>query len=223
VTPIRAIVFDFDGVLADTEPLHLAACQEIFSTVGVELSAEEYYEQYVGFDDEGMFRRMGEIRGWQLSDEQIAALIRQKSEVFDQVIARTDVLYPAARECVELLAASYPLGIASGALKHEIESILERGGLRRFIRFIVASGDTQHSKPSPDPYLKAAALHGLTPAECVAIEDSRWGIEAAKAAGMTCVAITNTYDASQLAAADRVIRSIQEFTPAFINGLQFGT
>lgn len=221
MTIIRAVVFDFDGVLADSEPLHLAAAQEVLADIGVELSAAEYYEHYVGFDDEGMFRRMGELREWPLTEEQIAALIRQKSEVFDQVIARTDVLYPGAGECVERLAASYPLGIASGALKHEIELILERGGLRRFIRFIVASGDTAHSKPSPDPYLKAAALHGLPPAECVAIEDSRWGIEAAKAAGMTCVAITNTYDARQLAAADRVIRSIQEFTPAFINELQF--
>lgn len=220
---LRAIVFDFDGVLADTEPLHLAAYQEVFSDIGVELSPEEYYEEYVGYDDEGMFRRMGEIRGWQLTDEQIAALIRQKSEVFEQVIARTDVLYAGARECVELLAASYPLGIASGALKPEIELILERGGLRQFIRFIVASGDTPRSKPSPDPYLKAAELHGLPPAACVAIEDSRWGIEAAKSAGMTCVAITNTYDASQLAAADQVIRSIQEFTPSFIHGLQFRT
>jgi beta-phosphoglucomutase len=217
---IRAVVFDFDGVLADTEPLHLAAYQEIFSDLGVELPPEEYYEHYVGYDDEGMFRRMSSIREWQLSEEQIRALIVQKSAVFDQVIARTDVLYPGAQACVEQLANSYPLGIASGALKHEIEMILQRGGLRQHFAFIVASGDTPESKPRPDPYLRAAVLHGLPPAQCVAIEDSRWGIEAAKAAGMACVAITNTYDASQLAAADQVIGSLEEFTPALINGLQ---
>jgi beta-phosphoglucomutase len=217
---IRAVVFDFDGVLADTEPLHLAAYQEIFSDLGVELSPEEYYEHYVGYDDEGMFRRMASIRGWQLSDEQIRALIVQKSSVFDQVIGRTDVLYPGARECVEQLASAYPLGIASGALKHEIEMILQRGRLHQHFAFIVASGDTPESKPSPDPYLRAAVLHGLPAAQCVAIEDSRWGIEAAKAAGMACVAITNTYDASHLSAADRVIQSLQEFTPALIAALR---
>ena len=216
---IRAVVFDFDGVLADSEPLHLAACQEVLSEIGVELSPEEYYEHYVGYDDEGMFRRMGSIRGWDLTDEQIAALIVQKSEVFDQVITRTDVLYPDARECVDLLARSYPLGIASGALKHEIELILQRGGLRDHFRFIVASGDTPESKPSPGPYLRAAALHGLPPGECVAIEDSRWGIDSAKGAGLLCVGITNTYDASHLGAADAVIRSIREFTPALIRSL----
>ena len=217
---IRAVVFDFDGVLADTEPLHLAAYQEIFSDMGVELSPEEYYEQYVGYDDEGMFRRMASVRGWQLTDEQIAALIVQKSAVFEQVIARTDVLYAGARACVEQVADAYPLGIASGALKHEIEMILERGRLRQHFAFIVASGDTPESKPRPDPYLRAAVLHGLPPADCVAIEDSRWGIEAAKAAGMACVAITTTYDASHLAAADRVIASLQEFTPELIASLR---
>ena len=216
---IVAVVFDFDGVLADTEPLHLAACQAVFSQLGLELSAEEYYTHYVGYDDEGMFRHMATLRGWHLSDEQIAGLIVQKSEVFDEAIARDDVLYSGARECVERLAGSYPLGIASGALKHEIESILERGRLRQHFAFIVASGDTPRSKPHPDPYLRAAALHGVPPAQCVAIEDSRWGIEAAKTAGMACVAITNTYDASHLTAADRVIGSIQEFTPTLIASL----
>ena len=220
---IHAVVFDFDGVLADTEPLHLAATQEVFSHLGLELSAEEYYAEYVGYDDEGMFRHMATLRGWHLSDEQIAKLIVQKAEVFDEAIAHTDVLYAGSRACVERLAQSYPLGIASGALKHEIESILQRGGLRQHFRFIVASGDTPRSKPHPDPYLRAAELHGVPPAQCVVIEDSRWGIEAAKAAGMACVAITNTYDARHLTAADRVIGSIREFTPALINTLQSGT
>jgi beta-phosphoglucomutase len=217
---IRAIVFDFDGVIADSEPLHLAAYQDIFSSMGIELTRSDYYERYLGYDDAGVFRKMSEDRGWGLDEARIAALIERKSEVFDDLLARTDVLYSGARECVEGLAASYPLGIASGALRYEIEAILLRAGLRERFRFIVASGDTAAGKPAPDPYVRAAALHGLPPGECVAIEDSKWGIESARAAGMTCVAITNTYPASALTAAHHVIQSIREFTPALIARLQ---
>jgi HAD superfamily hydrolase (TIGR01509 family) len=216
---IHAVVFDFDGVLANSEPLHLAAYQEIFRGLKVELSREEYYEQYLGFDDDGVFRYLATTRGWSIDDAWVAALIAQKSVVFDELMARSDVLYPGARDCIEQLASAYPLGIASGALKHEIEAVLDRAALRRHFRFVVASGDTARSKPAPDPYLHAAALHGCDPAACVAIEDSRWGIVSAKAAGLTCIGITTTYKAEELQGADRIITSLKEFTPALIAGL----
>lgn len=215
----RAVVFDFDGVLADSEPLHLAAYQEVFAALGATLTREDYYARYLGYDDEGVFRRMSDVQGWGLDGRQISELIAEKSRAFDDVIASTDVLYPGAARCVERLAAAFPLGIASGALKHEIRMILERAGLLRHFRFIVASGDTPQSKPAPDPYARAASLHGLDPADCVAIEDSRWGIESAKAAGLQCVAITHTYPAGELSTADAVIQSLDEFTAALIDRL----
>ena len=214
-----AVVFDFDGVLADSEPLHLATYQEVFGALGATLTREDYYANYLGFDDEGVFRRMAAVQGWSLDDGRIASLIAEKSRVFDQVIATTDVLYPGARACVERLSASFPLGIASGALGHEIRMILERARLLHHFRFIVASGDTPNSKPAPDPYARAAELHGLPAAECVAIEDSRWGIESAKAAGLPCVGITHTYPASELTTADVLIGSLDEFTEPLIRGI----
>jgi beta-phosphoglucomutase len=117
------------------------------------------------------------------------------------------------------LAREFPLGIASGALRHEIEMILKRAHLDRHINFIVASGDTPNSKPAPDPYARAAALHGVAPGDCVAIEDSRWGIESAKTAGLKCVGITTTYPAQELASADRVVASLDEFTADLIREL----
>ena len=216
---VRAIVFDFDGVLADSEPLHLAACQQVFASVGVELTREEYYAKYLGYDDETMFAVLGRERGWDLDAGQIAELIAEKARIFDAIIEERDVLFPGAADCVARLAADFPLGIASGALRHEIELILRRARLDHHIRFIVASGDTPNSKPSPDPYARAAELHGLPPSACVAIEDSRWGIESAKAAGLRCVAITHTYPASALTAADRVIPSLADFTTDLIRSL----
>ena len=213
---IHAVVFDFDGVLADSEPLHLRAFQEVLAGLGVALSREEYYARYLGFADEDAFQHIAETYGWNLTPNQVASLVEEKSHVFDALLAGSDVLFPGAAECVTRLAEEFPLGIASGALKHEILAILDRYNLAARFRFVVAAGDTPQSKPAPDPYRRAAALHGVPPERCIAIEDSRWGIEAAKGAGLACVGITNTYPASELDAADAVVDSLAEFTPEFI-------
>jgi HAD superfamily hydrolase (TIGR01509 family) len=216
---IRAVVFDFDGVLADSEPLHLAVYQEVFAALGATLSREDYYSHYLGFDDEGVFRAMAAAHGWDMDEARIAALVDQKARVFDDLLGSREVLFPGASACVERLARAFPLGIASGALKHEIQTILRATGLEKHFRFIVASGDTPNSKPAPDPYLHAARLHGLPPAACVAIEDSRWGIVSARQAGLRCVGITNTYPATELTDADIVIDSLEEFTVELIEKL----
>jgi beta-phosphoglucomutase len=216
---IRAIVFDFDGVLADSEPLHLVAYQEVLAKRGVTLSREEYYSAYLGYDDAGVFSALGRVHDWRLDPSGLAALIAEKGEVFDRIVETSDVLHRGAAECIARLAGEYPLGIASGALRPEIEAVLRRGGLERHFKFIVASGDTPNSKPAPDPYVRAAELHAMPAPECLAIEDSRWGIESARSAGLPCVGITTTYPRHELATADRVIDSLAEFTPAFIRSL----
>jgi HAD superfamily hydrolase (TIGR01509 family) len=216
---IQAIVFDFDGVLANSEQIHLRTAQEIVGALGVSLTNEEYYQRYLGFDDETMFRAIAAAHGWDLDARQLDALIAEKARLFDEFVRDTDVLYPAAAICVERLADRYPLGIASGALKHEIQGILRRGRIEHFFRFIVAGGDTPAGKPAPDPYRRAAELHARPPEACLAIEDSRWGIESAKAAGLKCVGITHTYPAGELAGADAVIGSLEEFDPGLIESL----
>ncbi len=213
---IAAIVFDFDGVIVDSEPLHLRAYQEVLEPLGVSLPREEYYARYLGYDDVGVFTAVGESRGWSMDEEKVRTLIAEKTRVFDQMMAGADHLYPGAAECVARLSSVYPLGIASGALRHEIEMTLNGSGLARHFRFIVASGDTAASKPAPDPYARAAELHGRPPSACLAIEDSRWGIESAKTAGLWCIGITNTYPVSELLEADAIITSLDELTPELI-------
>jgi beta-phosphoglucomutase len=216
---IRAVVFDFDGVLADSEPLHLAAYQEVFSSLGVELTRVDYYDSYLGYDDEGVFRKLAATHGWRLDDTRLAALIAEKSRVFEHALSRTDVLYDGAARCIERLAEGFPLGIASGAFRHEIERILERARLRHYFRFIVAAGDTPAGKPSPDPYVRAAELHGAAPSSCLAIEDSRWGIESAKAAGLKCIGLATTYPASELTGADCIIQALDELDTQMLESL----
>ena len=209
---IRAIVFDFDGVLANSEPLHLLSYQAVLEELGIELTRDEYYAHYLGFDDVTAFRVISGRRGQQWSEEQIRAILDRKTVIFDDIVASRDVLYPEAVPCIRRLAESLPLGIASGALRHEIAAILRRARLEEYFGFIVAAGETPAGKPAPDPYRRAAELHGLPAGECVAIEDSRWGIESAKGAGLRCVGITQTYTAEALPGADVIIDSLDQFT-----------
>jgi HAD superfamily hydrolase (TIGR01509 family) len=217
---IKAVVFDFDGVLADSEPLHLQAYQAVLPAMGIDdLTREEYYRDLLGYNDEDCFRIMARSRGWEAGEAQVVEFAERKGLVFERIIAETDTLYAGAAACVERMAAAFPLGIASGAKKPEILQILRASGLDRCFRFVVASGDTPNSKPAPDPYIRAAERHALPPADCVAIEDSRWGLESARAAGLRTVGITHTYPADQLAMADVVIESLSEFTPELVKSL----
>ena len=175
---------------------------------------------HLGYDDAGVFTGVARDGDWPLDVDGFDVAHRRKNRVFEALLAGGEVvLYSNAAECIARLAAVWPLGIASGALRHEIEATIKGRALDRYIRFIVASGDTPRGKPAPDPYTRAGAtLHGVPPAACLAIEDSRWGIESAKAAGLWCIGITNTYPVSELMDADAIITSL-ELTPDLIRTL----
>ena len=197
---IRAIVFDFDGVLANSEPLHLRSYQAVLGELGIALDRDEYYAHYLGFDDVTAFTVISERRGQRWSDAQIAAILERKTVIFDDIVASTassDVLYPEAVSCVRRLAETMPLGIASGALRHEIAAILRRADLEDCFRFIVAAGETPRASRRRTRIGGRRSCTACRPAQCVAIEDSRWGIESAKGAGLRCVGITQTYPASR--------------------------
>jgi len=216
---VRALVFDFDGVLADSETLHLRSYQDILSPHGIRLTQEEYCARYLGFDDEGAFRQIAADYGLLLGDEELELLLQEKTRRFQALVSTADVLYPGAAACVRRLENDWPLAIASGALRHEIDLMLTGGGLLPAFRFIVAAGDTEKSKPAPDPYLRAAELLGVSPAECVAIEDSHWGLISARTAGMTTIGITHTYPRASLREAHTIVESLDELTSEYVRRL----
>ena len=216
---LYAIVFDFDGVLADSEPLHFDAFRRVLAAHGVTLTREEYDAQYLGYDDAGAFRAIFQDRGRPADATAIAALVEEKLHVFEDVVGGRNVLFPGAPECVRRLGASLPLAIASGALSQDIDLILAGTGLRDAFDVVVGAEQTPRSKPHPDPYALAVRLlqeRGRVPpgaasaSGCVAIEDSRWGIQSAKAAGLRCIAVTTSYDAGDLSEADLVVGSLDE-------------
>lgn len=216
---LEAVVFDFDGVLADTEPLHLRVYQTLLAEEGLDFTAREYYDRYLGFDDVGVFEAMARNKGLRIEDGRLDALIERKTELFQSIVRTTSVLFPAAADCLRSMAAVCPIAIASGALRHEIELVLNGAGLDGLVPVIVAAGDTAQGKPAPAPYALAverlSALHGRTISapRSVAIEDSRWGLESARAAGLRTVGVTTSYPASELGPTDLVIAGISDATP----------
>ncbi len=212
------MVFDFDGVLADSEPIHFRIYQELLGPSGITLTRDDYCARYLGFDDEGAFAQMAADFGLILGDEEIELLVVEKARRFEAIVSGTNVLYPSAVPCVRRLAARWPVGIASGALRADIDVMLRGAGLDQAFRFIVAAGDVDESKPAPDPYLRAAELHGVAPRACVAIEDSKWGLQSAASAGMRTIAVTHTYPRGELQA-DRVVDSLDDITVALLEEL----
>lgn len=202
---LLGIVFDFDGVIANSEPLHFEGFRDILQQEGVVLSETAYYERYLGFDDAGAFAAVASDQGRTWDADTIAGLIARKATLMEELEARQSVLFPGAADAIRRLAADGPLAIASGALRAEIVRILVKEQLDRYFTLIVGAEDAEASKPAPAPYLKA--IKGLAtrtgspqPDRYVAIEDSHWGLESARRAGLRTVAVTHTYAAGTLIA-----------------------
>jgi HAD superfamily hydrolase (TIGR01509 family) len=215
---LQAIVFDFDGVIADSEPLHLTAFQQALAEEGVTLGAEDYYSRYLGYDDVGMFEALARDRGMAMSGRHVTTLVARKGAMLQELLRRGTILFPGAVEFVRAAAAEVPIAIASGAMRHEILEVVEAAGVSELFAAIVAAGDTPESKPSPAPYLLAFERLrqktglDLDPQRCVAIEDSKWGLESARGAGLRCVGVTNSYGADELQPAELVVGGLNELT-----------
>ena len=211
---LKAIIFDFDGVLADTEPLHFRMFQRVLQDEGLPLSEHDYYQKYVGFDDRGCFHAILSEHGRPASPAAIQQLVERKAALMLGHLTATSVVYPGAVEFVKSIAGRYRLAIVSGALRHEIELILKTAGMRDDFEHITAAEDVLDGKPAPDGYLHALrSLNRHAPllaSECLVIEDTLFGIQAAHAAGMQCLALSTTYPQDRLGTADAVTTTLQD-------------
>jgi HAD superfamily hydrolase (TIGR01509 family) len=207
---IRAIIFDLDGTLVDTEPIHLEAFNEVLRERGLEIAPAEYFARLVGLDDRDCFTTVLREHGAPAGEAVVAAMIARKTVAYTAKIRSRDVLRPGAERFVRACAERFPLMIASGTLRAEAELILRRAKLRGWFLDVLGAEDAERGKPAPDIFIAALGRLGfllrqhdpVKPRQCLVVEDTPAGIAAARAAGMRVLAIEATVAAAALAGAD---------------------
>jgi beta-phosphoglucomutase len=211
---IRGLIFDFNGVIVNDEPVHCQAFQKALKAeLGIDLSRQEYFERYLPYDNENCIRHFMSDRGLPVAPEVVHRLVGLKSAFYRQAV---EVEIPVLSDTVgfiEALPAGFPLAIASGADRDEIEFVLRQLRLHERFPIIVAAGEVGRSKPDPEAFLTALeklqrATPGLDSDGVVVFEDSFHGIKAAHAAGMRCVALATSYPVEKLLPADLVVESL---------------
>ncbi|HEY7116107.1 MAG TPA: HAD family phosphatase [Tepidisphaeraceae bacterium] len=214
-----AVLFDFDGVIVNSEPLHFWAFHEVLRGEHLELSEAEYYNELIGFDDKGAFKHVFAKHGRELDPRTFLRAMTRKSEMMmDLIRARKYATLPGVDEFVRGLWWRYPLAICSGALREEIEAMLEGVGLRDCFKVIVAAEDVTVGKPDPSGYLLCAqqlgakVKHELRPADCLIIEDAPTVIRSVKTVGFRTLAVATSYPVEKLADANYIVKDLRPAT-----------
>ena len=225
---LRAIIFDFNGIILDDEPFHFRAMCDAVAQVGITITKEEYWNSYLPLDDWRCLAAICRAHTVELDPEQREAILIAKSQNYRRLLRDQIPLFPGAVHFVRSASQHYPLALASGARRDEIENTLQSAGLFPCFRVVVAAEDFTRGKPHPDSFLLALerlneSLNGqsspIQPRECLVIEDAIGGVEGARAAGMRCMAVSNSYARAQLMAADRIVGSLEEVELDSLRGI----
>jgi len=223
---LDALIFDFDGVVIDSEPIHFGCFRQVLASAGVRLTREAYYADYLGYDDHDCFAAAGRDNGVEFSEARIAEMTAAKTVLVQQAYAGSVAPLDGAAELIRsAVAADVPVAVCSGALREEIVLASRALGVLDCFAQIVAAEDVRRGKPDPEGYrlvlrrLAESPGRSAAPGRCVVVEDSPAGVEAARAAGMRVLAVTNSYAAGALAAADRVVASLAQVDLAALEEL----
>lgn len=224
---LRAVIFDFDGVVADSELLHYRALNSAFGLHGVTIPEDEYYERYLGYSDYECVEIVNEDYKMGLDGGSIERLIAHKTDVFNRLARQERAIIDGVVDFVEMLRANeIPMAVCSGGTQSDIALMVEGTELAGVFDQIVSADDVKKGKPHPEGYELALRLlnergnERIKAGQCVVIEDSHWGLEAARNAGMHTIAVTNTYDAGHLGpCAEMVVNRLDEITMGDLQGL----
>ena len=221
---IKAVIFDFDGVIADSEMIHFRAFNAALEKYGILLDLKKYWSEYLGFTDKEAYQQIKKDNNLDWDNEKIEWLIDEKAVFFDEIVAKEGVIIDGVMDFIAALKDyGMTMAICSGATGADIESVFratqKRAGInmREFFEVVITADDVKNGKPSPEGYtLTLKKLNTITntdikPSEVIVIEDSHWGIEAGKAAGMIVAAVTNSYKKEELTGeADIVVDNLRE-------------
>ncbi|HEY7165574.1 MAG TPA: HAD family phosphatase [Candidatus Binatia bacterium] len=224
---LRAVIFDFNGIIVNDEPIHFRLFQRVLAEERIPLTEDAYYARYLGFDDRGAFTAAYKDSNRLLEESKLSALIERKAALYQIAIRDQVDIFPGVQSLIEDLASELPLAVASGALRHEIDTILSTARLSPYFKAIVSAEDVTRGKPEPEIFLKALELLNtnidgqthVTAAECVVIEDSKEGVKGARRAGMQCLAVTNSHPAEVLGDATAVVPSLEKVNLSYLRSL----
>jgi HAD superfamily hydrolase (TIGR01509 family) len=220
-----AIIFDFNGVLVDDEAVHLAAFRDVLAPLAISVSDDDYTNRYLGFDDAGAFEAILTDAGRPPTREEVGALIEKKRPFYMRRAEASLVVFEGAVDLLTRCAELGPIAIVSGALRDEIHFALGKMGVRDLVTLVVSAEDTKRGKPDPEGYnlavLRLGEAEGRELRLCLAIEDSLAGIQAAKGAGLLCLAVAHSYPQGQLeeAGADHVARAVRDVDAALLTAV----
>jgi HAD superfamily hydrolase (TIGR01509 family) len=225
----RAILFDFNGVLVDDEPLHRRLLLEVLGEEGIAVEPEWAERSFLGLDDRSCLVAAGVRAGRPLPASRLPRLVARKAIYYGEIVRRSGYpLFPGAAGALSALAdAGLALGVVSGALRHEVEEALTEMGVQHRLRVVVAAEDVERGKPDPEGYRRAlAALQDsgrpgdrlVHPHEVVAVEDSPPGLAAAAAAGLRTLLVAGE-GASETGDAEATIASVAELTVERLSAL----
>lgn len=202
-----AVIFDMDGVIIDSEPRHERAFLDVFAQMGYGQTHGVEFEHYIGRSDRAVWVDFIAKHNpkWTLDE-----LTAWKQNHVLEILRRDQPIFDGLPELVAKVAPRYRLAVASGSVHPVIDEVLAMKSLRQFFPVVVSVQDVAKGKPAPDIFLRAAELLGVEPMSCCVIEDSAAGVTAARAAGMTAIAITNTLPAEKLTHAHHVVRTYEE-------------
>lgn len=212
VRMIRAILWDNDGVLVDTERLYFQATRQVLQSVGMELTTEMFVQLFL-VEARGPWHLLRE-KGF--SETDIQRMREERNRIYGMLLEQENVLKEGVHEVLEVLHKKYRLVVVTSSLKDHFEIIHRSTGILKYFEFSVVSGDYTKYKPDPEPYLVALERARLRPEECVVVEDSLRGLASAIGAGLKCYVIPNDLTrSSDFTGAYRVLNHVRELIPEF--------
>lgn len=217
-----AVIFDFDGVITDTEPVHFAAWKSVLHEEGLNLEEAEY-RNYVGLNDRDFLAAVERVHNRSFGMDQKMALIGRKLKKSLELLEKNIPVYESTVALIKKLSGRIPLAICSGSIRDEISFVLEKLGLKPLFSLIISGDEVKIGKPNPTGYLSAVKALNLIKRmdahDCLAIEDSPKGVTAAKSAGMKCLALTTAYRADELKDADWFTNGLEHLPEDVLSGL----
>ena len=209
---VKIIIFDFDGVILDSENSHFIAFNEGLKNLNINISEDEYYSKYISLDDRGVITNVVNDKNISVTNEEIDMIIKNKNDYFESRLIDNSKLFPGVEELIIQLSKNFVLSIGSGANRSEIIKTLKNNNIYDYFEIIVSADEVNNPKPNPETYNRV--LDNINTDfninEIIVIEDSPGGIEAAKSAGLKCIAITNTFDNKELGKADIIVSNYED-------------